>query len=230
MNNVSKPINSSGMHPRLRFSDTDRQRINCFGYALGINLGTSARNLIKRRAFLQVLNFSRMVRNSLQEGNNLEAMLCQKVWTEVARMGKLNTSHGVIPLLRTSRPNMRNITGAYTKLGIVPAYYKIAIFVAPDKTGNGNGADFHFAREYARGKWTHKAGGTAASEVDTDGYQLHPVHSAKHGRLRVGLRGPRYQFCTYMWCVSIKTRMQLARALNLGRYKDALIKALEDSV
>lgn len=224
-------INSDGMFDPVRLQDGPRQRINCFGYALGINMAVSENQLIKRRAFLQIESFQRMVQIALAVGaKNSLAVIADMLKKEILRMGALHTRFGLIDVIRADRPNQSNTQKkvVYSKLGVIPTYYRFAVFAALDPNGRGARADFHFAREYVLNRWSHKPGATPATELDTDGFPLDPKESCRLGRLRVGRDGPTYAFCGYMWVMSRVTRHKISAYLRLVE-KDALITALEQT-
>lgn len=220
-------INSDGMFNRVRFQSKDLHRINCFGYAIGINLEVSEDNLQRRRAFLQINNFSRMAAIALREPNPVQSV-CRMMRREIVKMGELNTPDGQMLLIRNGKPTKQNtIVGRFTQT-LAPTYYRIALFVALDREHGGEHNDFHFAREYEKNKWTHKPGASPPTETDTDGFPLNPRISAKAGRLRIGAFGPKYAFIGYMWVMSRASRMQLSNRLKLDD-EDALVNALENT-
>lgn len=231
-NNSWESINSDGMFDPVRLHDGPRQRINCFGYALGINMAVSEAQLVKRQAFLQIESFHRMVRIALEigGGNRSIAVMADLLKKEILRMGCLHSPLGLIEVIRIDRPSEANTrkNKVFAALKVIPTYYRFAVFAALDGRGGGARADFHFAREYALDKWSHKPGSTPASELDTDGVPLDPKESCRLGRLRVGLDGPTYAFCGYMWVMSRVTRYKIATRLRLVE-KDALITALEQT-
>lgn len=222
-----KDINSDGMFNRVRYKSKDTHRINCFGYAIGINLELSGSNLQRRRAFLQINNFTRMAAISLRNPNPVR-YICFLMRREIMKMGELNTPDGPMLLIRNGKPTKRNtLVGKFAK-EIVPTYYRIALFVALDQERGGAEPDFHFAREYEKNKWTHKPGASPPTETDTDGFPLNPKISAKAGRLRIGKFGPRYAFIGYMWVMSRASRLQISERLGLSD-EDALVDALENT-
>lgn len=224
-------INSDGMFDPVRLHDGPRQRINCFGYALGINMAVSEPQLLKRQAFLQIDSFQRMVQIALKVGGNRSlAVIADMLKKEILRMGSLHSKYGLIEVIRADRPSQANTQKkiVFSKLGMIPTYYRFAVFAALDPLGGGAHADFHFAREYASNRWSHKPGSTPATELDTGGFPLDPKESCRLGRLRVGLDGPTYAFCGYMWVMSRVTRHKISAYLGLNE-KDALITALEQT-
>lgn len=221
---VVADANTSGAHERIFYDDEDRRRINCAGYALGINMRLSEPVLTRRKAFLQVRNFAEMVTGAMNSPTP-NATLCKQVNDEVVRMGVLRMPKGgSIGLIRRSKPAASPVPAAFAALGVAPLYYRIAVFAAA--SNDGERSDFHFAREYKPGRWTHKPGESRVTERDTAGFPLHPSTSAANGRLRMGKDGPPYRFCSYMWVVSRETRVELASKLKLG-VVDALVYALE---
>lgn len=228
-NSKAKKAINHNAPPSLRYSNADRKVTNCMFHALGIDLNKSRDNFNRRQTFLQVRKFSRMVEHALKQKNS-RGSLCNAVWREVMHGGLLRHRRLPIPLrlIRKTKPTRDNLAAAWKRLGIRPTYFKIAVFVAPDKKSGGSGSDFHFARKTASGKWEHKPGGGAVTNLDTDGHKLHPKFSAAAGRLRVGKYGAEYRFCRYLWVASRGTRFELSRRLKLDPFRDALVKALED--
>ena len=222
-----KHINSDGMFNRVRFRANDVHRLNCFGYALGINLEVSEDNLRRRRAFLQINNFSRMAAIALREPNPVQSV-SRMMRREIIKMGELSTLDGPMLLIRNGKPTKRNAYVGKLAKELAPTYYRIALFVALDAEHNGERTDFHFAREYEKDKWTHKPGASPPSELDTLGGPLKPKESAKAGRLRIGRLGPAYAFIGYMWVMSRASRMALSSRLKLPD-EDALVTALENT-
>jgi hypothetical protein len=222
-----REINSDGMFNRVRFRSNDLHRINCFGYAIGINLEVSDDNLQHRRAFLQINNFTRMAAIALRHPNPVQRV-CWMMRREIIKMGELNTPDGPMLLIRNGKPTKQNtLTGRFAK-ALVPTYYRIALFVALDEEHGGQHPDFHFAREYEKNKWTHKPGASPPTEMDTDGFPLNPKRSASAGRLRIGTYGPKYAFIGYMWVMSRASRIELSKRLKLMD-EDALVDALENT-
>jgi hypothetical protein len=61
------------------------------------------------------------------------------------------------------------------------------------------GEDYHWLRKGSNGKWSHKPGGTAATNLDNSGKEIQDVRTAN--------RGPYTEFCTFMEVHSDKVKI-----------------------